>query len=1821
MRFSPLFNYTFIAAVIATNHLSAAEPVTLTFQNGLNGYTGTFDRRITKTGGANGSTFTAADSNFSIDGGADEIDDDAFSSVLLRFDNSINSIPAGALILEAKITTVTKTNGSAQSGDGFSVYRLTRPFDSTSGPSDFGPDGLIGDIDLLGGSFHGPNIAGQASVVSADVTNIIQSWVNGAPNHGFGVRDDNGTNGWNLHSTGSTTVANRPKLEITYIVDPDLRVDEFRRGHQGDAESLDIYLNGKDLGTTPKTYSTEVGLDVNEEFMDGINPPDPDPDIPGMMRFAGIESRLQGRKIESAKLRVVTGFSSKDATSGGPFTVHRMLVPFTQTSQYADFAGTSGAMLAEGQIGSSFATFTNMGNAEVVEVDVTEAVKSWASGETNHGFYIGSGTTNGWQIFTMGAAGMLNVGGQPNSSGVIVNPTAINLDTAIVRPTLRVLTSPALPVEIVNLAASTRLTHGTPVQFQANASATAPVTVNQVEFFIDGKTIGVDLTAPYSISYPASDLGNFTLTAVMTDSNGLPTTSEAVNFSVVPPAGLGGLYFDGLTDHVALGDAAELKLSTFTVETWFRKESAGIATNTGGVVAIPLVAKGRNQADNSTLDTNWFLGIREGNGVLCADFEGAGGVNVPITGKTPVTEGEWQHAAVSFDGTEVRLYLNGALEAVVDAKGLMPRADSIQHASIATAMNSNGLGEGAFGGFMDEIRIWNTGRSQQQIRQTINSEVTTAEGLVARFGLSEGAGRSITSSAPAASVGNFLGAPIWSTGASFNNNVLPSIEITSPLTGNFFPNSVPIGFTVSVADPDGSVAQVEYFDNGVSIGVANSAPFSFNYANPPLGTRVITAQATDNSGGKSWVNEAVTTFVTFPSPTVPGYTAGIIDGKDEELAFGTPAAIPARWEVVSSTSSPHAFTDPGSGLGDIAANVNGAPLAFNAGVLFATNAVVNGNFAPQDNIVSPYSAGGSYHVASADNNGPGETQPVLSPESSSFSLGWFPYNQGWIGANIGADGSVLEGSTSLPPSVSVTRTGKGVYRIIGLPDTGNLLAVSTGSANDNCATTGQTAGNWIVTTRDNNGDAEDGDFAILYVPALAQRVISGKISETAQATALNGDAAALGVKATVTPLGYMLTFGDGTIINPSNSALFITADANAGPGADNLWHYSTDGNSFLVFSHDLPSLNRVFQAGGFRFLAVPLDTTAPGVNEVVISALDASAAEDGDDQLLAFTVSRMGSTATNLTVNYTVSGTATQGADFTPLSGTVTIPAGYPSAVVNVQVLPDSLLEQTETVILSIAPGNGYTVGSYSSSTGTIRDAAVAVQSTTVEFQQGVNGYTGTFQKRIGLETRIVNEVLENIITDQLGTAVPVYGPDGNNPDINDMIRFDNVIGNGPGQVPPGARVLKAELVLSTGTGGNDQSNGPFIVDRLTTEVGPGTTYLGISGGVGAEGVRAIASGAPVAGFPTAAQGQVVAANVTGLVRAWISGQPNHGFGVYAGGTSDGWGYGTISNTNVSLRPKLVVTYTVLPTREYTFSTDQSARFSSVVGSSTQSGLELDFAPLQKNATESTEAMVRFPVIFDDTVVGAIPLGEEIVKAELMVRTTTIGDNPGGQSVGPIEVRQVIQDWNTATSFGRNGSMEGVHVTPPSAFMTGLGQNSTTWVDVTSIIRSWRAGASNFGFSLKPTTTDVWDIYWAGTTLVGDYAPRLRITTLATGTTPVEDPVDLWADSFGAGNVDLNSDLDGDGIKALIEYALGLSPVAKDVLPGITRNGNELSISFPKGVHAAEDSRVVYEIWSSTDLVSWDLVPQAVQTSSAISFSETAPSGRKFFRLKVIYTP
>jgi hypothetical protein len=91
-----------------------------------------------------------------------------------------------------------------------------------------------------------------------------------------------------------------------------------------------------------------------------------------------------------------------------------------------------------------------------------------------------------------------------------------------------------------------------------------------------------------------------------------------------------------------------------------------------------------------------------------------------------------------------------------------------------------------------------------------------------------------------------------------------------------------------------------------------------------------------------------------------------------------------------------------------------------------------------------------------------------------------------------------------------------------------------------------------------------------------------------------------------------------------------------------------------------------------------------------------------------FMVRRQGTTNDPLTVLFHVGGTATNGVDYLPLSGEVTIPAGERAALISVVPIDDSIPERNETVVLRLNPSAtsnaAYLVGTPASAAALIVD-------------------------------------------------------------------------------------------------------------------------------------------------------------------------------------------------------------------------------------------------------------------------------------------------------------------------------------------------------------------------------------------------------------------------------------------------------------------------------------------------------------------------------------
>ncbi|CCI04718.1 beta strand repeat-containing protein [Microcystis aeruginosa] len=104
---------------------------------------------------------------------------------------------------------------------------------------------------------------------------------------------------------------------------------------------------------------------------------------------------------------------------------------------------------------------------------------------------------------------------------------------------------------------------------------------------------------------------------------------------------------------------------------------------------------------------------------------------------------------------------------------------------------------------------------------------------------------------------------------------------------------------------------------------------------------------------------------------------------------------------------------------------------------------------------------------------------------------------------------------------------------------------------------------------------------------------------------------------------------------------------------------------------------------------------------ITLAVSPASVTEDGTTNLI-YTFTRSGVTSNALTVNYIIGGTATNGTDYASIPTSVTFAANLATATVTVDPTADTIVESNETVILTLASGTGYTVGTTTAVTGTI---------------------------------------------------------------------------------------------------------------------------------------------------------------------------------------------------------------------------------------------------------------------------------------------------------------------------------------------------------------------------------------------------------------------------------------------------------------------------------------------------------------------------------------
>lgn len=471
-----------------------------------------------------------------------------------------------------------------------------------------------------------------------------------------------------------------------------------------------------------------------------------------------------------------------------------------------------------------------------------------------------------------------------------------------------------------------------------------------------------------------------------------------------------------------------------------------------------------------------------------------------------------------------------------------------------------------------------------------------------------------------------------------------------------------------------------------------------------------------------------------------------------------------------------------------------------------------------------------------------------------------------------------------------------------------------------------------------------------------------------------------------------------------------------------------------------------------------------------------------------------------------------------------------------------------------------------------------------VSFQNGLNGYTGTFDRRISSAATD-----ESNGADSAAYFLDGFAPDGtdantdpDSPDTQGLIRFDNIFGNGAGQIPAGATILDAKLTLTTSLAGNSQTNGPYGVAGLSQAFNATTSFFTnfmsttdyTSRGAWWQDGYATR---PVGGYGFQIPGVQDTANVTPIVQSWSAGSPNNGFVIQAGlsdtiataaNTSDGWSIHTTGFPTSDTRPKLEVTYTTNPIQMRTFQRGTNG-YSDDTMAIVRSGFNalnpdpsatppeitedaslldqtfLDGVLFSNTAGDTSSvddlALLKFANVFGNGPSQA-PADVPVAKAWAVITTGDL--STAATSSGPFTAHTMLRAWDFTSLHSSFGTVNGLQVgegdiSPALDSEDGFVRGAEVWFDVTAYLEGVRNGATDNGIAILTTgTADGWQIHTNGST-TANARPRLVVLSgnvaVSVGLTGdyndngVVDAADyvVWRNAQGSANALPNDPLGG----------------------------------------------------------------------------------------------
>ena len=218
------------------------------FQEGVAGYAGTQDTWINQQS-AN-TSYGNSGTRTSDDDVANSLFSDYRGQALLRFDGIVGggAIPAGSTVVNATLVLdVVDDIDTPLYNPNFIVHPVIRAWDEASTWNSLSGGLTVGaDLGAQVASFSGDNSPDSESMRRIDITQTVQSWVNGTPNWGIAILPQiisGNDDGIDIRASENTNTILRPRLEVTFRSAVQYRLGDLDRNGIVDGGDLARLLN------------------------------------------------------------------------------------------------------------------------------------------------------------------------------------------------------------------------------------------------------------------------------------------------------------------------------------------------------------------------------------------------------------------------------------------------------------------------------------------------------------------------------------------------------------------------------------------------------------------------------------------------------------------------------------------------------------------------------------------------------------------------------------------------------------------------------------------------------------------------------------------------------------------------------------------------------------------------------------------------------------------------------------------------------------------------------------------------------------------------------------------------------------------------------------------------------------------------------------------------------------------------------------------------------------------------------------------------------------------------------------------------------------------------------------------------------------------------------------------------------------------------------------------------------------------------------------------------------------------------------------------